>query len=124
MKSQRLFLAVAVLFLITGTVHAQVIENLVTQGGRTFDFDTVVITPKLKWFADSMCIVMEVREHRERLEKFTKMPDLYFTNLNKRLQTNYTRAELISIEKEKIALAENKYPFYRKEYEASLVASK
>ncbi len=94
------------------------------QDGRTVDLDTVVVTPKMKWFVDSMCISMEVREHRERLVKFTKMPDLYFTNFNKRLQTSYTRAELISEEKEKIAVALNKYPFYRKAYEATLVATK
>ena len=123
MKTHRRYYAVAVLLLVTGNVHAQVTE---TMSGLFVDLDTVVVSPAQKWFVDSFCVAMEIKEHKTLLSKYKKMPDRYFASLNKRLQLDrpLTREELIANEKERIALAKDKFPLYRKAYETTLTANK
>jgi hypothetical protein len=119
MKTHHRFYAAAVLLLVTGTVHAQLTE---TMPGVYVDMDTVRISLAQKWVVDSICVAMEVKEHGQLLVKYEKMPDLYFDNLSKRLNHQYSRGELISYEKDMIAVANKKFPIYRKAYEISLAA--
>jgi hypothetical protein len=123
MKTHLRYSAVAVLLLVTGTVHAQVTE---TMSRHFVDLDTVVVTPAQKWVVDSICVAMEIKDHSNLLVMYKKMPDRYFASLNKRLMADHeiSREELISYESGMIALAEKKFPIYRKAYENTLTANK
>ena len=123
MKTHRRYYAAAVLFLVTGTVHAQLTE---TMPGVFVDLDTVVVSPAQKWVVDSICVAMEIKEHGQFLAKYEKMPDRYFVSLNKRLMPDrpITREAVIAYEKERIALAEKKFPIYRKAYQDTFTANK
>jgi hypothetical protein len=123
MKTHQRLCAVAVLFLVSGTVHAQVTQIL---PGLSVDLDTVRITPELHWIVDSTCIAIEVEEHENLLAKYEKMPDYYFDNLNKRIKADHiiTREELVAYEKDKVSAAKNKFPIYRKLFETASLAKK
>ena len=116
MKTHTRFYTVAVLLLLPGTVHAQLTE---TMPSVFVDLDNVHVTPKMKWFADSLCIVIELREHKALLKTYQKMPDYYFS---KRLKHQYTTEELPSYEKEMVAVSNNKFALYKKKYEAALAS--
>ena len=128
MKNQHRFSMMAVLFLVSGTVHAQSTEIL---PGITLDpMDTLTMTPNtpaMQWFVDSFCVAKEVERHEVLLANFEKMPDSYFDYLNKRVKVGehkITREELVAYQKGMIILAKNKFPIYRKIYEDSLLAKK
>ncbi|MDP4220405.1 MAG: hypothetical protein Q8916_12160 [Bacteroidota bacterium] len=119
MKAHHSKYAVVVLFLIAGTVHAQVTE---TMPGVYIDLDTVTVSPAQKWFVDSFCVAREIKLHEALLEKYKTMPDRYFESLNKRLlgYHQYTREELIATEDRLLIEAKKKIAIYHRAYEVSL----
>ena len=127
MKTHQRLCAVAVLFLVSGTVHAQSTEIL--SGISVDPWDTLRMTPNtpaLQWFVDSFCVAKEVERHENLLSNFEKMPDRYFDYLNTRVRSDHkiTREELIAYQKEMITAAKNKFPIYRKLFETASLAKR